>query len=304
MKILVTGGSGFIGSNLVDALLKGGHEVTNYDVSVSPYKSGAVQVKDDILDREALLSATKGVDVIYHLAAQANVDFMFKSPVFSVQNNIMGTMNVLDAARANGCKRVIFASTDWVYSGCKDENVDEETKLYPPHAGHIYTSSKIAAEMLMQDCQGLYGVDYTIMRYGIPFGPRGKPTTVTPIFLRKALRGEPLTIKGKGDQFRQFIYIEDLVAGNVLCMHENARNQIINLNGREKVSINMVAECLNEIFENKLSIQHTEARPGDYKGKFVSSEKAKKLLGWEPRHTYKDALRKYAGWFKENEGSP
>jgi len=121
--------------------------------------------------------------------------------------------------------------------------------------------------MMIRDYNGLYGVDYTIMRYGIPFGPRGKPTTVTPIFLRKALRGEPLTIKGKGDQFRQFIYIDDLVRGNVLCMHENAKNQVINLNGKEKISIQMIADCLNELFDNKLQIQHIEERPGDYKGK-------------------------------------
>jgi len=126
MKILVTGGSGFIGSNLVDALLEQNHEVINYDISVSPYKSKATSIKDDVLNGAALVAATKGVDVIYHLAAQANVDFMFKSPFFSIQNNILGTINVLEAARANSCKRVIFASTDWVYSGCAEENVDEE----------------------------------------------------------------------------------------------------------------------------------------------------------------------------------
>jgi UDP-glucose 4-epimerase len=132
------------------------------------------------------------------------------------------------------------------------------------------------------------------MRYGIPFGERGRPETVTPTFIRKILKDETITIHGDGSQYRQFIYVKDLAQGNAACLHENAANEVFNLNGQEKVTVLQVVHALERILEKKARIQFVEDRKGNFKGRFISSEKAKQLLGWEPRHSYEDALARYA----------
>ena len=301
MKILVTGGSGFIGSHLAEKLLEKNHNVTIFDVSEPKYNSDAHFIKGDILSLEQIKEATVNTDVIYHLAAEADVNRMFKAPIYCTKLNTIGTLNVLESARINKCKRVIFASTEWVYGSCKDEKVDEDSRLYPPHQDHIYTSSKIAAEMYIQNYHDLYGVDYTIMRFGIPFGPRARASTVTHIFLKKALCGEPITIHGSGDQFRQFVYVEDLAEGCVACLKPEATNQIINLEGKEIISIKMIAEMIKKLLDKEVKIELIKKREGDFKGRFVSADKAKKLLKWEPKYNYETAMKKYIGWFKENE---
>jgi UDP-glucose 4-epimerase len=301
MKILVTGGSGFIGSHLVDKLLEKNHEVTIYDISEPKYESNSNFIKGDILSLEQLKEATQGIDIIYHLAAEADVERMYKAPIYSTILNTIGTLNVLESAKINKCKRVIFASTEWVYGSCKDKIVDEESRLYPPHQDHIYTSSKIAAEMYIQNYHDLYGVDYTIMRFGIPFGPRARSSTVTYKFLKKALSGQPITIYGSGEQFRQFVFVEDLAEGCVACLKSEAINQIINLEGKESISIKMIAETIKKLLDKDLKIELIKKREGDFKGKIVSAEKAKQLLKWEPRYNYESAMNKYIGWFKKNE---
>jgi UDP-glucose 4-epimerase len=301
MKVLVTGGSGFIGSHLVDKLLIDGHQVVIYDKDDPAYPNQAQYIKGNILDQAKLIEATKGIDAIYHLAAEANVDIILKNPVYSTQVNTIGTVNILEAARQNKCRRVILASTDWVYGGTKDLEVNETTCLYPPSPDHIYMAGKIASEMYLFNYQKLYGVDFTVMRFGIPFGPRARAATVTHIFLSKAFKGEPITIHGSGEQFRQFIYVPDLAAGCVACLHEAARNEVFNLNGPEKVSVKRIAETIKKLLPEKaVQINFLEAREGDFKGRLVDSSKALKLLGWKPNHSYEEAMQKYIPWFEEN----
>jgi UDP-glucose 4-epimerase len=301
MKILVTGGSGFIGSHLVDKLIEKKYDVIIFDISEPKYESNSHFIKGDILSLEQIKEATQGIDIIYHLAAEADVERMYKAPIFSTILNTIGTLNVLESARINKCKRVIFASTEWVYGSCKDETVNEESRLYPPHQDHIYTSSKIAAEMYIQNYHDLYGVDYTIMRFGIPFGPRARPSTVTYKFLKKALSDQPITIYGSGEQFRQFVFVEDLAEGCVACLKSEAINQIINLEGKESISIKIIAETIKKLLDKDVKIEFIKKREGDYKGRIVSAEKAKQLLKWEPRYNYETAMKKYIGWFKKNE---
>ena len=265
------------------------------------YHNTAQYIKGNILDIGKLMEVAKGVDVIYHLAAEANVDIILKNPVYSTQVNTIGTLNMLEAARQNKCKRVIFASTDWVYGGTKDLEVNENTFLYPPAPDHIYMSGKIASEMYLSNYKKLYGVDYTIMRFGIPFGPRARPATVTHIFLDKAFKGEPLNIHGSGEQFRQFIYIEDLAEGCVACLQYKAQNEIFNLNGPEKVSVKRIAETIKRFLPDRgVKINYLEAREGDFKGRVVDSSKAYKLLGWKPKQSYEEGMEKYIPWYKEH----
>jgi len=298
MKSIVTGGSGFIGSHVVDKLIDAGHEVVVLDHRVKPHRDD-VEFKDvDLIDYSSVLEATKGFDYIYHLGAMSNVNHVFEKPVYSVELNVTGTVNVLEAARQNKCRRVFFASTVWVYTGCKGNNVNEDSPFFMPGAGHIYSSSKIAGEFFICDYQKLYGVPYTILRYGIPYGPRMRMELVIPIFLRKAFAGEPLTISGDGGQYRNFIYVEDLADAHVLALEEKAENQILNLEGMRRITIKEMAETIQKLVEKDVKIESIPARIEDYEGKEASNEKIKRLLNWEPKIDFEEGMQKTIAWYK------
>jgi UDP-glucose 4-epimerase len=237
VKVLVTGGSGFIGSHVVDELLARNHEVTIYDVDAPRYGQDCAFLRGDTRDLDRMAVAVKGADVVYHLAAEANVNRFFDSPLFSNDITASATLVVLEAARRAGSRRVILASTEWVYGSVEEDGNEQITEETPCAASpdHLYTSSKIASELFCQNYQRLYGVDYTIMRYGIPFGERARPETVTPTFVRKLLDGEPIVVHGDGSQTRQFIYVKDLARGNVACLDAAAANETFNLNGRQTI---------------------------------------------------------------------
>jgi UDP-glucose 4-epimerase len=178
VKVLVTGGAGFIGSHVVDKLLDAGHEPRIFDMVPSPHHApGTVEtVIGDLTDRAAVALAASGCDAILHLAAVADVNEVTLDPVFAEEVNARGTVNVLEAAREAGVRRVVYASTIWVYNGCPHAAVDEETPF--PAPTHVYTATKIAGEMYCTSYAELYGVDYTILRFGIPYGPRARPAAV------------------------------------------------------------------------------------------------------------------------------
>ncbi len=298
MKCAVTGGSGFIGSHLVDALAAAGHEVTILDYRARPHRKDLRYKDTDIVDFSSVLNATKGCNVLYHLAAVSNVNYAFEQPLYTVQTNLTGTANILEAARHNGIQRVFFASTVWVYTGSKGELMTEESPFYMPGAGHVYTSTKIGAELLLHDYWKLYQVPFTILRYGIPYGPRMREEMVIPIFIRKALRGEPLTVAGDGKQYRNFIFIDDLIQAHLLALSENGKNETFNLEGEEEVSVLQIAETIRSILGNQVEIRFGPARPGDYKGKTVSNQKAKTVLGWKPQVSFLEGMRKSLDWFR------
>lgn len=303
-KVAVTGGSGFIGSHVVDHLKEAGHDVLVIDSRARPHRSDVLHENVEIMDLSSLIHAVKGCDYVFHLAAVSDVNEAFKYPVSAVQVNISGTANVLEAARLNGVKRVLLASTVWVYTGTRDEgDLTEETPFYLPDAGHIYTSSKIAGEMLMHNYHQLYGQPFTILRYGIPYGPRMREALVIPIFVRKAFNGEALTIQGDGLQYRNYVYVEDLARVHVLALDEKAENQVYNLEGSEPVSIKRIAETIQALLGDSVAIEYLPARPGDYKGKVVSAEKVRRELGWEPQVDFEEGMKRYIAWYRENQKS-
>ena len=299
MNIGVIGGSGFIGSHIVDKLIEGGHAVTVFDI-MKPHRNDVRHLYIDITNlSKTAVTLTGDYDAIYLLAAMADVNDVYKNPVEAGEVNILGVANILEAARRNEIDRVILASTVWVYEMALEKNVNEDTPLQIQKANHVYTSSKVAAELYCHSYQKLYGQNFTILRYGIPYGPRARGGTVMAIFVKKALNGEPLTIFGDGSQYRNFIYVEDLAEGNVAALKEVAKKQTYNLEGMQKITIKEVAETVKKLIDN-VKIEYKEARLGDYAGNIVSREKAKKELGWEPKVDFEEGMRRYIDWYKKD----
>jgi UDP-glucose 4-epimerase len=300
MKIAVTGGSGFIASHVVDHLREDGNEVVVIDHRVRPHRED-VQFEDiDILNLSALIQATRGCDYVFHLAAVSNVNYAHKYPVYTVDLNINGTANVLEAARLNEIGRVLFASTVWVYTGTRGNGqLNEEEPFHLPDAGHIYTTSKIASEMIIHNYWQLYRQPFTILRYGIPYGPRMREELVIPIFIRKALRGDPIVIQGDGDQYRNYVYIDDLARAHLLALSPRAENEVYNLEGSEKITIRDVAHTINKVLGGGVRIEHVPARPGDYAGKEVSARKILKELEWKPEVGFEEGVRRTVEWFSK-----
>jgi UDP-glucose 4-epimerase len=299
MKIIVTGGSGFIGSHVVDELLDQDYRVVIYDLEAPRYGQPCAYVRGDTRDIDRMVRVLESGDIVFHLAAEANVNRFYESPVYSSDITANATLSVLEAARRAGAARVILASTEWVYGSLPeagDEAITEETPC-AANPDHLYTSSKIASELYCRNYRSLYGVNYTVMRYGIPFGERARPETVTPIFIRRIARDEAITIHGDGSQSRQFIYVKDLARGNVACLKPAAENQVYNINGKRRISVLQIVRTLEDILGKKAVLEFTEDRKGNFKGRFISSEKAKRQLNWEPEMEYEEAMRRYVAWF-------
>jgi UDP-glucose 4-epimerase len=302
MRVLVTGGSGFIGSHVVDKLAARGHQPVIYDLRPSPWH--ALDTVDTVIgsitDREALERAMSGCDAVAHLAAMADVNDVHRDPEDAEQVNSRGTAAVLEAARRAGVRRVAYASTIWVYSDCAPDQVDEETLLAPP--SHLYTSTKLAGELYCKAYQELYGIDYTILRFGIPYGPRAREAAVIPAFVNKALAGDPLTLSGDGLQSRKFVYVEDLADGVASGLDDAAVNRVYNLASDESVTIKQIAETIQGLIGD-VEIVYTPARPGDFGGKTVSSRRAETELGWTAATPFSVGVRKYIEWRHEQAGT-
>jgi UDP-glucose 4-epimerase len=296
MRVLVTGGAGFIGSHVVDKVRDAGHEPVVYDMRPSPFHVNGNSVDTvigSILDIDALTRAMRGCDAVMHLAAAADVGEVEKAPVHSEELNSRGTLSVLEAARQAGVKRVVYASTIWVYSDVDAEAVDEETALRPP--AHLYTATKLAGELYCKSYSELYDLEFTILRFGIPYGPRARPAAVVPAFVNKALAGEPLTIAGTGEQTRRFVYVEDLADGCVAGLAPQAAMRTYNLVSDTDVTIREIADTVKGILGD-VEIVHTEGRAGDFKGAEVSGARAAEELGWTATTPFAEGVRRYVDW--------
>ncbi|MEA2422262.1 MAG: UDP-glucose 4-epimerase, partial [Thermoleophilaceae bacterium] len=194
--------------------------------------------------------------------------------------------------------RVVYGSTIWVYSDVPETSVCEQTRLSPP--AHLYTATKLAGELYCRSYAELYDVEYTVLRFGIPYGPRARDATVLAAFTRKAMAGEPLTVAGSGDQTRRFVYVEDLADGVVRGLDPAAANRIYNLTGSETTTILEIAETVRD-FVGDTEIVHTPARAGDFGGKEVSSARALEDLGWQPATPFREGARRYVEWRRARE---
>jgi UDP-glucose 4-epimerase len=298
--VLVTGGSGFIGSHVVDVLARCGYEPRIFDLreSVHHTREEVDTYLGDATDVAALTRAMDGCDAVVHLAAMADVGHVKDDPAGAERLNSRATAAVLEAARATGVRRVVYGSTIWVYSDCEPTEVDESTPL--AHPAHLYSATKLAGELYCRSYKELYDVDYTILRFGIPYGPRARVAAVVPAMVERALRGEPLTIAGDGSQGRRFVYVEDLAAGVVEGLRPEAANRVYNLAGTETTTIAEIAHTVKDLLGD-VEIVHTEARTGDFGGKEVSSERALHELGWRASTPFREGVRRYVAWRREHE---
>jgi UDP-glucose 4-epimerase len=294
--VAVTGGSGFIGSHVVDALLDAGYAVRVLDQR-APRHADADWAEVDLLDQDALTDALKDCGPVFHLAAMADVNDVVAQPAESVAVTVLGAARVLEAARRADTGRVILASTVWVYAATHGDVVDEDTPFDLRAERHIYASSKLAAEMFCADYATLYGRPYTVLRYGIPFGPRMRSDLVVAAFIERALRGEPLRIDGDGSQERSFVYVEDLAAAHVLVLAPVANNRTYNLEANEPITIRELAETVGALVGD-VEVTFGPSRPGDYRAKRVSSERARTELGWEPRFDLAAGLQRTLDWYR------
>jgi UDP-glucose 4-epimerase len=295
MRVLVTGGSGFIGSHVVDRLLAAGIEPRIFDMRPSPHHDPAEvdTVLGTLFDTQAVSEAMERCDAVIHLAGAADVGIVVEEPSSAEATNARGTLSVLEAARSTGVARVIYGSTIWVYGESGEGVLDEDTPIMLPR--HIYTASKLAGEMYCTSYAELYGLSCTILRFGIPYGPRARPSAVIPIFVRKAIAGEPLTVAGDGKQTRRFVYVEDLADGVVRALDPCAVNRVYNLASNETVTIRELAEAVREQVGG-VEIVHVPGRDGDFAGAEISSRRAERELGWRAVTRLREGLGRYLAW--------
>ena len=240
--------------------------------------------------------ALAGCDAVAHLAAVADVNDVHAEPRDAEQVNARGTAAVLEAARRAEVKRVVYASTIWVYSDTEDDDGQRDDPAAAARAP--LHGTKLAGELYCKSYQELYGINYTILRFGIPYGPRAREAAVVPAFVNKAFAGEPLTLSGDGLQSRRFVYVEDLAEGVVAGLGEIAENRVYNLSSNEDVTIKQIAELVQEIVGNT-EIIYGPARPGDLGSKIVLSDRARDELGWTASTPFQEGVRRYVEWRRE-----
>ena len=303
MNVLVTGGSGFIGSHVLDALIAAGHEPLIFDLVPSRHHPpGAYRtITGDLTDRETARRAVRGCDAVIHLAAVADVAEVVSDPIRADRVNVHGTQMILEAARRENVNRVVYASTVWVYDNADGTTVHEDTPLARPN--HLYTATKLAGELYALAYNAMYGGAHTIVRLGIPYGPRARTAAVVPSFVLRAQRGEALRIAGDGRQARQFVYVEDLAAGIVAALAPQAAGRTYNLVGDELTSIRQVADGVRELVA-PVPIVHIDERPADVHLVHVSGARAARELGWRPAVPFRQGLERYIDWLAETSASP
>ena len=286
MKSLVTGGAGFIGSNLVDRLLEMGHEVVVIDNEYSDvheqfyWNDKAKNYKYDIRDYENTRPLYDGVDYVFHIAAEARIQPAILNPIEAVSINSVGTCTVLQCSREAGVKRLMYSSTSSAYGMNQSPNIETQ----PDDCLNPYSVSKVNGEKLCKMYTSLYGLPTVCFRYFNVYGERqplrGQYAPVIGIFLRQKAAGEPLTIVGDGNQRRDFTHVSDVVKANVMAAISNpdseAFGQVYNVGTGTNHSINQIARMISN------NVINLPSRPGESRITLANNEKINKIFGWNP----------------------
>ncbi len=240
-KVVVFGGSGFLGSHVADTLSQAGYQVIIYDRQKSPYlKSSQQMVIGDILNETAVEKVVEGCEVVYNFAGIADVDEAIQFPLESIRVNILGNSIILEACRKYNIKRFVFASSLYVYS----------------KAGSFYRSSKQACELIIENYQEAFGLPYTILRYGSLYGPRANERNAIYHFIKDAIVDGKMTRRGDGEELREYIHVLDAAQGSVDILAEEYKNQYIILSGHQQMRVKDLLTMIKEMFENKVEIEY------------------------------------------------
>jgi UDP-glucose 4-epimerase len=296
MKVLVTGGAGFIGSHIVDHLISNNYEAIVVD-NLSTGKeeninSSAVFYKVDITNYQSLNKVFSVVkpDYVIHHAAQISVQNSIINPSFDADINIVGTINLLSCCVEFGTKKIIYASSAAVYGNPVYLGIDEEHSVQPLS---FYGISKQIAEHYIKAFSELYNLKYTILRYANVYGIRQDPKGeggVVSIFVDKLLNNEQPTIFGDGKQTRDFIYVEDIALANLAAIY-SGDGEIINISMNQPTSLIELLKMMNEICSTSIKAVYMEARQGDIRESYLNNTKAKQILSWEPIYSLYEGLR-------------
>ena len=314
---MVTGAAGFIASQVCSNLLDQGDQVVgvdnlndNYDIRLKEWRLQQLQKhpnslcfsfeKLDIENQEGLKALFKNqgpFDAVLNLAARAGVRFSVENPHVYLSTNVQGTLNLLECMRESGCRKFVLASTSSLYAGQKmplTEDLAVNEPLSP------YAASKKAGELMAYSYHKLYNFDVSVVRYFTVFGPAGRPDMSPYRFIKWISEGETIQVYGDGTQSRDFTFIDDIACGTVAAI-QDVGYEIINLGGgRNPVSLNMIIEKLETLIGKKAVIDHKPFHIADLMETWADIDKAKNLLGWEPKVSLDEGLEKSVSWYEEN----
>jgi UDP-glucose 4-epimerase len=318
MNILVTGGAGFIGSHIVESLVKAGAQVTVYDNFSSGLAvnlqglSGVRIVEGDILDRDRLQQAMRGMDAVSHQAAQLEITTSIADPMSDLRTNTEGTLNVLRSMVETGVKRLIFASSACVYG--EAEYIPED-ELHPTNPNWEYGVSKLASEKYCRIYAAEHGIKFTALRYSIVYGPREWYGRVLTIFLCRLLERKPPVVFGDGSQQRDFVFVKDVVELHNRCLqHPASVGHVFNASTGKATSIRHLADIASGLVNGSASVQYEDVRvggrsqlvdgrqrlPAELQRMVLSPQKAEHLLGWKAQVPLEEGIRSEWEWLQQN----
>ena len=305
LRFLVTGGAGFIGSNLVEELLDLGEVSVIDDLSTGDIENiellvdkGVSFIEASILDNEKLVDVSRGIDFIFHQAALPSVSRSIDDPVKSNLVNVSGTLNVLEAARKNHVKKVVYASSSAVYGDTVELPISESMK---PNPLSPYAVSKLAAEYYCRVYSHIYGTPTVCLRYFNVFGPRQNPyseySAVIPKFISLILEGKAPTINGDGSITRDFVFVKDVVHANIQAIKTKAEG-VFNIANGKQTSLKELAELIMYKVGTKVEIIYGSNRTGDVQDSFADITEAKDKLQYTPKYDIKKGLKETIKWYK------
>ncbi|MDR2440318.1 MAG: SDR family oxidoreductase [Planctomycetaceae bacterium] len=308
MKYLITGGAGFIGSNLARYVLDQGHEVVVLDNFATGKRENLTEIQDritliegDIRNRETVDEALRGCVAVFHEGALGSVPRSVADPVTSHDVNVNGTLTILEASRAAGVKRIVFAASSSAY-GEQPESPKIETM--PPLPISPYAASKTACEAYLQAYAAAYGMETVSLRYFNVFGPRQDPfgayAAVIPAFVSKILRNEKPQVFGDGEQTRDFCYIENVCYANWLAVHapaENCNGRPLNIACHSAVSLNQILEKLKSLMKSNIEAEYSSVRAGDVRHSLADISLAQKMIGYKPLVYFDEGLERAIDWY-------
>ena len=304
MQALVTGGAGFIGSNLVKALLALGHEVRVLDNLLSGYRANLASFpevelrEEDVRDAEAVTAAVKGCDVVFHLAASVGNKRSIDLPVDDAEINVIGTIRVLEAARKHGVRKVVASSSASIFGELKTLPIREDHSVDPDSP---YGASKLCGEKECLAYAKLYGFEAVCLRYFNVYGPNQRFDAygnVIPIFVFQMLRGQRLTIFGDGEQTRDFVNVRDVVQANLRAAEARSISGAFNIGSGSRISINDLVQELKTASGLSPQVIHGPPRQGDVRDSLADISAARKAFGFNPRVGLNEGLGEYLEWAK------